>query len=159
MQIAYRLVAADGTKVEDTFWFTVHYTEELDFMAEGFTSLNRDELFSGPGVWEDVAVNGAPVSAERGSVLFQRMGCMGCHTVDGSTGTGVGPTMKDLYGSERNFRDGSTAIADENYLRQKIKNPGTSIVAGYDEGMPSFLGILSEDEINSVILYIKSLSN
>jgi len=157
MQISYQVNAADGMLIDDQFWFTVNHVEGIDLIAEGFSGLDIDDLFADADAWEALDATGEPVTPERGMELFQRSGCMGCHTVDGSEGTGVGPTMLGLYGSERRFRDGSTAIADEEYIRQTLVSPGDRIVAGYDEGMPSFLGILSDDEIDSIVLYIKSL--
>lgn len=158
MQVAYQLNAADGMSIDDEFWFTVNHLEQIDLIVEGFSGLNVEELFTEGAAWEAHDVTGEPVSAERGRELFRRTGCMGCHTIDGSEGTGVGPTLKGLYGSERHFQDGTSAIADEDYIRQTLVSPGDRIVAGYDEGMPSFLGILSEDEIDSIVLYIKMLS-
>lgn len=157
MQISYNLKANDGTEMDSAFWFTVNHVEQADFIAEGFSGIEEDELFTDASAWEGIDDSDEPVSAERGRELFQRSGCMGCHTVDGSEGTGVGPTLKGLIGKERTFQDGSTTIADEEYIRHKIQYPAERILDGYDEGMPSFLGILTEDEIHSIVLYIKSL--
>lgn len=157
MQVSYSLKASDGTIMDDDFWFTVNHVDPVNLLAEGFGDIDVDELFADAGAWESINDTGEPVTAERGRELFQRTGCAGCHTTDGSAGTGVGPTMLGLYGSERTFNDGSTVIADEAYISKAMINPGERIVEGYDEGMPSFLGILSDDEINSIVLYIKSL--
>ncbi|CAN5358059.1 hypothetical protein BH23BAC3_BH23BAC3_33210 [soil metagenome] len=157
MEISYSLTASDGQSMNDKFWFTVNHVDSMDLLAEGFSEIEVDDLFTDASAWEALDENGEPVTVERGKELFQRSGCMGCHTVDGSEGTGVGPTMKGLIGKERTFRDGSTTVADEEYLRHKIVNPAERIVEGYDEGMPSFLGILSDEEIDSIVLYIKSL--
>ena len=48
-------------------------------------------------------------------------------------------------------------VADDAYLRESILNPGAKVVAGYEAGMPSFAGVLTDAQIDSVILYIKSL--
>ncbi len=157
MQVSYNLTATDGTEMNSAFWFTVNHVEPADFIAEGFSDIDIEELFTDASAREAIDDSDEPVTAERGRELFQRSGCMGCHTVDGSSGTGVGPTVKGLIGKERTFQDGSSTIADEDYIRHKILHPAERIVEGYDEGMPSFLGILSEDEIDSIVLYIKSL--
>ncbi|MEX0646865.1 MAG: c-type cytochrome, partial [Balneolaceae bacterium] len=159
MQVSYKLNASDGTAIKDDFWFTVNHLEPIDLIAEGFSGIDSVELLAdlSAGSFENRAASPEPATVERGRELFQRTGCMGCHTTDGSEGTGVGPTMRGLFGSERQFRDGSTAIADEEYIRQALVNPGEQILEGYDEGMPSFLGILPDDEIDSIILFIKSL--
>ena len=49
-------------------------------------------------------------------------------------------------------------IADENYLRESILNPGSKVVSGFRPIMPTFSGILSEDQLLSLISYMKSLS-
>jgi cytochrome c oxidase subunit 2 len=54
--------------------------------------------------------------AEAGKLLFEKRGCAACHSVDGSGG--IGPTQKGLFGRNRVFTDGSSAVADENYLRE-----------------------------------------
>jgi len=94
--------------------------------------------------------------AERGQMVARRRGCLTCHTTDG--GSSTGPTWKDLYGSTRQFTDGSTRVADDNYIRESIWNPGTQIVQGFANQMTPFAGIVSEDEIRALTAYIGTLS-
>src|SRR5690606_38270476 len=89
-----------------------------------------------------------------GKALAER--CLSCHTVDGSASTG--PTWQNLYGSQRQFTDRTSALADEDYIRESILDPGTHIVDGYSNQMPSFRGQLREVDIESLIVYMKSLS-
>lgn len=93
--------------------------------------------------------------AERGENLYAQRGCNACHSVDGSPG--VGPTFKGLYGKTEELESGETVKADENYLKESIVEPQAKMVKGYQPVMPSFKGILSDDEITSVIEYIKTL--
>ena len=58
---------------------------------------------------------------------------------------------------DRPLEDGTTVIADDVYLRESILNPAAKIVKGYNPEMPSFQGILSDTDIESVILFVKSL--
>jgi len=88
------------------------------------------------------------------------MACTACHSTDGTTTGKVGPTWKGLFGSERQFKGGEPAIADEEYLRQSMLEPTAKIVAGFeknDAGMPSYAGVLTESQIQAVILYLKTL--
>jgi cytochrome c oxidase subunit 2 len=63
-----------------------------------------------------------------------------------------------LYGSERPFEDGTTAIADEAYLRSSILNPAQQLVQGYANVMPAtYEQQISEDQIEAVIAFIESL--
>jgi cytochrome c2 len=157
MEITYNLNAADGTEINDAFWFTVNYVEPIDLVAEGFSGINTEELFADIETWVPRQEEEIPATAERGRDLFQRTGCIGCHSVDGTAGTERGPSLLGIFGKERQFQDGISLVADEEYFRQAVLNPGDRVLEGFEEGMPSFLGILSEDEIDSIILYIHSL--
>ena len=73
----------------------------------------------------------------------------------------AGPTFKGLYGQSRSFANrAAPVIADEAYLRESILAPGVKIVSGYERGdvsMPSYSGVLTDAQIESIILFIKSL--
>ncbi len=49
-------------------------------------------------------------------------------------------------------------VADENYLRESIVNPGAKIVAGFKPIMPTYQGQVSEESLMALVAYIKSLS-
>ncbi len=91
---------------------------------------------------------------KRGEMIYQRL-CASCHTTDGSKS--IGPTFKGLYGKTENLADGSTVKVDENYLRESILDPNAKIVAGFQAVMPPFQGQLSEEEIQALIEFIKTL--
>ncbi len=95
-------------------------------------------------------------SAERGAQLALQ--CLGCHSTDGSQL--VGPTWQGLFGTQEMLADGSTVTVDEAYLRNSIINPNAQIVEGFPPSvMPAGYGdILSEEEIDDIIAYIKSLA-
>lgn len=92
---------------------------------------------------------------EGGQMLFGMRGCTQCHNADATTK--IGPGLGGLFGKSRTFQDGSTAVADENYLRQSILQPQAQIVAGFDGVMPTQQGRLNDQEISALIAYIKSL--
>lgn len=96
------------------------------------------------------------VSAERGEQLFARNACNACHSLDGSEL--VGPSLLGVYDKERNFTDGTSTVADEDYLYESITEPDAKIVEGYQNAMASY-NYLSEGELNSLIEYIKTLSD
>jgi cytochrome c oxidase subunit 2 len=93
--------------------------------------------------------------AERGAQLSEETGCLSCHSIDGSEL--IGPTWLGLSGSQREFEDGTTAIADEEYLREAIVDPGARVVAGYPNIMPAAYGSLADEDLSAIIEYIKSL--
>jgi cytochrome c oxidase subunit 2 len=54
--------------------------------------------------------------------------------------------------------DGRTVTADENYIRESILDPGAKVVNGFKPVMPTFQGLVSEEQLNALVAYVKSLS-
>lgn len=94
--------------------------------------------------------------AQRGKNLVEQSGCLACHSVDGTIK--VGPTFKDLFGSSVRLADGSTVTVDANYIRESIFDPGAKIAGGFKNLMPTFKGILNDDDITAIITYMQTLS-
>ncbi len=92
---------------------------------------------------------------ELGAMLYEQQGCKTCHSTDGSRL--VGPTWKGLFGSQRTFADGTSAKADEEYIRDSINNPAGKVVQGFSPSMPTYQGKLNDRQITGIIEYIKSL--
>ncbi|MBY5920256.1 cytochrome c oxidase subunit II [Ferrimonas balearica] len=99
------------------------------------------------------AVDAQPDQSLTGVDLAQAKGCLACHSVDGQKL--VGPTWVGLAGSERTLLDGTTVIADEDYLRRAIIDPNAEVVEGYPPVMP--VVSLTEAEILDLIQTIESL--
>lgn len=89
-----------------------------------------------------------------GARLFTQFRCNNCHHNDPGARC---PPLGGLYGQTVKLEDGSTAVANESYLRESILNPAKHIVAGYKNEMPTFLGQLGEEDVLQLIAYIKSL--
>lgn len=93
--------------------------------------------------------------ASIGQQLSVTLGCVGCHTIDGSVL--VGPTWLGLFGRTELLDDGSTVVADDEYIRESIVDPNAKVVEGFVAGvMPAFEG-LSADQIEALLTYIKTL--
>jgi cytochrome c oxidase subunit 2 len=56
------------------------------------------------------------------------------------------------------LEDGRTVTADENYIRESILDPGAKVVNGFKPVMPTFQGLVSEEQLNALVAYVKSLS-
>jgi len=93
--------------------------------------------------------------ASNGQKTFNELGCATCHRADTQ---GRGPNLVGLYGKTVQLDNGSTVVADENYIRESIINPGSKVVSGFKPIMPTFNGIVSEEQLLSLIAYVKSLS-
>jgi len=103
------------------------------------------------------AAAGDLTPAELGAKVAAENGCLSCHSLDGSRL--VGPTWQGLFGSDRALEDGTTVVADEEYLHNAIVNPNAQVVQGYPANvMPQDYGErFSEEQINALIEYIRSL--
>jgi len=95
----------------------------------------------------------SPVAA--GAKLFQDLTCNTCH-LTGSQGRG--PMLAGVFGKPVELQDGSVVTADEAYIRESIVNPQAKIVAGFQPLMPTFQGLVSEEQLLQLISYVKSLS-
>lgn len=90
---------------------------------------------------------------ERGERLYVEKACNSCHSLDGSSG--VGPSLKGLYGSMRACESGDYK-GDENYIRESILYSKQKIVKGYAGIMPAFEGQLDDQQVNDLIAFIKA---
>jgi cytochrome c oxidase subunit 2 len=95
----------------------------------------------------------SPEAAE-GRRIANSRGCAACHGSDG--GGGVGPAFTGLYGSEVTLDDGSTVIADDEYLRRSILDPGAERVEGYAVQMPDT--DISDEDLEAILAYIRELA-
>jgi cytochrome c oxidase subunit 2 len=90
-----------------------------------------------------------------GAMLYEKKGCVACHTTDGAAR--VGPSFAKSFGTDVPLADGSKVKMDENYIRESILAPQAKARPGYPPSMPSFEGQLKEKEIEGLIAFIKSL--
>jgi len=154
--VAWSLATAEGVKFQDTAYFTPYELPKFSARAEGFGDITVDRTPRAVSVKAD-----APVTVEEGQRLYKAYGCIACHAIDDSSLTKLGPTWKGLYGSDRKVTGGVVrVVADDAYLRQSILEPGAKIVEGYERGevsMPSYAGVLTDSQVQSLILFIRSL--
>jgi cytochrome c oxidase subunit II len=95
-----------------------------------------------------------PLSAT-GEKIFAQLGCATCHRSDTQ---GRGPNLQGVFGKPVQLEDGRTVTADENYIRECILDPSARRVKGFQPIMPTFQGLVSEDQVNALVAYVKSLS-
>jgi cytochrome c oxidase subunit 2 len=96
--------------------------------------------------------------ADKGKALVSAKGCVACHTSDGTKL--VGPSYKGIYGTEMKVTVGDkteTVKVDDNYIRESVENPQAKLVEGFPPSMPSYKGLVNEEELAAIIEYIKSL--
>lgn len=101
-------------------------------------------------------VTGPSDPVAHGQDLYETRGCLGCHSLDGTRQ--AGPTFRGLFGSQRTFEDGTTAVADEEYIQTSIVDPGARVVEGFNNIMPGTYGQeLTAEQIEALITFVQSL--
>jgi cytochrome c oxidase subunit 2 len=103
-------------------------------------------------VEQQTALPADPVEA--GRLIFNRYGCVACHSLDdaGATGT-VGPELNGIGERAATRVEGMDA---EGYIRQSIVEPGAYVVDGFDDGlMPRDFGErMTDAELNAIVNYL-----
>lgn len=173
LRVTYRIPVADSMQV-DSAYLTVWALDKVDLTSIGFETdeIDMEPKRSLTGTGEKIKP-----TVEIGKAVALQYGCIACHaTGDGTTPAvpapataaegaqvAVGPPWTGLWKSYRTFSDGSfIKSVDETYLRESILDPGRRVAEGFETektgvGMPSYLGVLKDHEIESIILYIKTL--
>lgn len=145
-----------------SLWFSATETGEYPLFCTEYCGTSHSGMLANvivqqPNEFEDWLKAGDAAAelplAEYGEVLYQRQACVGCHSLDGSRL--VGPSFQGLFGSNREFEDGTSAEADDNYIRESILNPAGRITAGYPNVMPGSYSSLDERQVSALVAFIK----
>ncbi len=99
----------------------------------------------------------------QGRKLFTKLQCITCHSESAKA-----PLLENIFRRQRDIGyidgkeapPGTTILADENYIRESIRNPNAKVHRGF--ASPSIMPVydrdlVSEEELLQVITYIKSL--
>jgi cytochrome c oxidase subunit 2 len=92
--------------------------------------------------------------ASAGERLFVDLACNTCHRPDSQ---GRGPVLDGLIGTTVKLQSGESIVADEAYVRESILLPSAKITSGYQPIMPTFQGLVTEEQVLQIIEYVKSL--
>lgn len=93
---------------------------------------------------------------EAGRDLFEnKLGCSSCHAGGPQQ---RGAKLEGIFNKDVKLVGGDVVKADEQYIRNSILNPASQVVEGFQPIMPTFKGQVTEDQLNSLVAYIKSLS-
>lgn len=148
-------------------WFIPTKVGKFEILCTEYCGLLHSSMLSSAIVMEQADYdawyadfkNKAPKTESDGYLLLRNTGCFACHSIDGSKL--VGPTFKNLYGSERTVMAGNiqkTVVANDEYIKNSIFDPASEVVAGFGKGiMKSYSNVLKESDIQIIIDYIKSL--
>jgi cytochrome c oxidase subunit II len=94
--------------------------------------------------------------ASAGEKLFADLACNTCHRPDSQ---GRGPVLDGLFGKTVTMQNGENVVFDEAYVRESILTPTAKVAAGFQPIMPTFQGLVSEEQLLQLIEYVKSLKS
>ncbi|MBU2904082.1 c-type cytochrome [Arenibacter algicola] len=155
IEVNYQVGTIEGEVIQGSLWLTVHELKELDLAELGYSNIDFNKAYAEKQ--EPRNESNSLISVEKGKQLFNSAGCFGCHAVRG-VGEGMyGPSFEGVFGAKRKLVDGGEIVVNEDYLRESILDPGAKVAVGNNPEMPSFEGILTEEDMASLILYLKTL--
>lgn len=146
-------------------WFRAVKPGEYNLVCSQYCGTKHSEMRAvvivhRPGEFETWLADAGKAAKSRspadwGRGLYRLNGCWSCHSLDGTAGTG--PSFKGIFGQPVQFQDGTSAVVDENYVRESILDPQAKVVRGYQPVMNTYRGVLTDEEISALIAFIKSL--
>ena len=163
---AFRVKADAVPGRYSAIWFTATKTGEYHLFCAEYCGTRHSGMIGTVFVMEPNdyeawlggggATAGGGSMVQQGQQLFTQLACVTCHLPDGS---GRGPSLVGVFGSTVTLNNGMKVVADESYLRESILLSQAKTVAGYQQVMPTFQGLVNEDGLASLIEYIKSMQS
>ena len=93
MRLGWALGTADGKSFEQNAYFTPYELARFEPAVEGFEPMQVDLTPRSMA-----AAGTTPITAEEGKKTAELMGCVACHSADGSTLGKVSPSWRGLFG-------------------------------------------------------------
>lgn len=159
---AYRIKEDCVPGMKTHLWFTANAAGTYDIFCTEYCGVGHSHMRSKVVVMTrddfDKWVKAPPPSgvADLGQRILQAKGCLGCHTLDGTSK--IGPTFKALAGrNETVIAAGQekSITVDEGFIREHILNPRSALVKGYPPVMPQVP--MSDEELKTIVSYMETL--
>jgi len=156
---------------EKSVWFIANEAGRHDIFCTEYCGLRHSYMYSAVVVMPEEEFNEwyidttkkafvADAGVHPGLAVMQANACNTCHSFDGSKL--VGPSYKGLFGKEEVVVTNGqkrTITVDEEYIRKSILDPNADVVEGYNKGlMQTYEDVITSAEIDSIIVYLKSLN-
>ena len=155
--IAVALLFFVGTLLAVNFFGVEQAESEAAGGGSTATETQTQPATTGAATTGATTTSAAPAGdATKGKALYTSLGCIGCHSLDGSKGTG--PTFKGLAGSQVQLTNGQSLVADPAYLEKSIENADADIVQGYSPGIMSAViksGAVSQADAQDLVAFIQ----
>ena len=141
-------------------WFQATQTGTFHLFCSQYCGTNHSQMVGEVVVmepqdynnWLQLHSEGSP--GMEGQKIFRKYRCISCHSLNSKRA----PVLSGVYGKPVVLSDGRTLIADDDYIRRSILEPGADIVTGYENIMPTFKGQISAEEINNVIAWMRAMN-
>jgi len=159
---AYRIKEDCVPGMKTHLWFTANDAGDYDIFCTEYCGVGHSHMRSKVVAMtpEDFEkwVNAVPgrTAADLGLRIMQAKGCLGCHTLDGTSK--VGPTFKGLVGRrEKVIAAGQekSVTVDESFIREHILNPRSTTVEGFPPVMPQVP--MTDEELKTIVSYMEAL--
>ena len=146
-----------------TAWFHATKPGTYHLFCAEYCGTQHSGMIGQIVVMEPARVSGLAERRRRGRYRWRRTGrsCSRNWAAPPATAPirrAAGRTWWACSASRCSLEDGRTVIADENYIRESILSPGAKMVRGFKPIMPVFQGLVSEEQLNALVAYVKSLS-
>lgn len=143
-----------------TVWFQATQTGTFHLFCSQYCGTNHSGMVGEVVVmepqdyerWASLHADGS--AGMEGQKIFRKYRCISCHSVNSKRA----PVLSGVFGRPVLLTDGRTIIANDDYIRRHILNPGIDVVAGYENIMPTFKGQISQDEINEIIMWLRGMN-
>lgn len=142
-----------------TVWFQATKPGKFQLFCSQYCGTNHSKMIGEVVVmereryksWLEIGADGS--LATQGRKLFQKLQCVVCHSADARA---RGPVLESLYETQV-FLQAGRVVADDAYLRESILFPDAKIKAGFQPIMPSYKGLVNEEEVRQLLAFIKAL--
>lgn len=151
----YTTVWFTPTKVGTYHLFCAEYCGAEHSLMKGSVIVLEPEEYER---WLETGKTGPTMQAS-GAELFQQLACVTCHLGPDAPADRAprAPSLEGLFGKQVALVGGRAVIADETYIRESIISPQAKVVAGWQPIMPTFKGQVTEEQVNALVAYIKTL--
>jgi len=152
---------------DNYLWFTPYYIGDYEILCAEYCGLMHSYMTAKAKVvsqeeFDAWLADFTPVEKDNvhpGSEIINANACTACHSIDGTRL--VGSSFKDLWGAKKIVIVGGKEkeiTVNEEYIKKSIYDPDAEIVQGFNKGlMRSYTGVISEEDADKIVEYLKTL--